>query len=585
VRRRLARAALALSLVAALAAPGAGAAPPPRLDAGHAKRIFLADAKVEGWLRHYPRPTWVTDASFRGSDRTWEVSVYSGRAGEVATGRVDDDTGVVVEAWTGPQVAWPLARGPIGRVINHLDVWLVFCAVFLLGLGNLRRPFCLRNLDLLAVLSFSVPLWYFNHGHVFAGVTLTTFPLLYLLARCTWIGARDRGPGPGTSLPVWVLVGATLFLVGFRVQLNHGHSGILDVGYAGVIGADRIDHGTVPYGHFPVRDTGKPCGPADAEGTVNDWVQSNGRCESATPTGDTYGPVSYLSYLPGLWLFGWSGRWDSLPAVHFTTLLFDVLALLGLAAVGCRYGGVRLAAVLALAWAACPFTQYVSSSNTNDAIMPAFLVWGFWLATWDAPRGVFTALASWTKLAALIVVPLWLTYPEAGNRPRAVVFGGAFLATTALSFCVLLLGGHPLHDAHVFYDRTFKIQFDRHSPFSLWDWGQYHINLPDLRVLQHVLQVVLVLAAIAVAFVPRRKSPLQLAAFTGALLVAFELLLTHWSPLYISWFFPFVALAVLAAPELAGARAVDRPREELSSASPGDAAPASSPVPAAASDA
>jgi hypothetical protein len=86
------------------------------------------------------------------------------------------------------------------------------------------------------------------------------------------------------------------------------------------------------------------------------------------------------------------------------------------------------------------------------------------------------------------------------------------------------------------------------------------------------------------AFVPRTKSPLQLAAFTAALLLGFELLLTHWSALYISWFFPFFALAVLAAPELA------RRREEslegsLTDASLHDVEPASSPVPAASSDA
>ena len=584
MRGRLVAVLLASTLLAAIAPAAAPAAPPPRLTEQQAKRIFLADSKVERWLHHYPQPTWQTFADFRDSDRRWEIRVYSGPAGEVATGLVDDATGTVEEAWTGPQVAWALARGPIGRSINHASVWLVFCAVFLLGLGNLRRPFSLRNLDLLAVLSFSVPLWYFNHGHVFAGASLTVIPLVYLLARCTWIGVRNRGPAAATSLPVWVLVGATLFLVGFRIQLNHGHSGILDVGYAGVIGADRIDHGVDPYGHFPVQ-TKHPCGPADVAGNVSDWIQSDGRCESVNSFGDTYGPVDYMSYLPGLWLLGWSGKADTLPAVHFTTILFDLLALLGLAAVGYRHGGARLAAVLALAWAACPFTQYVSSSNTNDALMPAFLIWGFWAATWDAGRGIFAALASWTKLAALIVVPLWLTYPNARERRRAAAFGTAFAVTTVLSFWVLLLGGHPLHEAQVFYDRTFKIQFDRHSPFSVWDWGQYHIGLPDLRWLQHVLQVVLAVAAVAVAFVPRKKSPLQLAALTGGLLIAFELLLTHWSPLYIAWFFPFVALSVLAAGELRAEKTGREPENLVSSAFRHSDEPASSPVPAAASDA
>ena len=45
---------------------------------------------------------------------------------------------------------------------------------------------------------------------------------------------------------------------------------------------------------------------------------------------------------------------------------------------------------------------------------------------------------------------------------------------------------------------------------------------------------------------PRRKSPLQLAALTAALLIGFELVLTHWFYLYLPWFFPFAAFAVLA---------------------------------------
>ena len=59
----------------------------------------------------------------------------------------------------------------------------------------------------------------------------------------------------------------------------------------------------------------------------------------------------------------------------------------------------------------------------------------------------------------------------------------------------------------------------------------------------------LVVGALAAAFLPRRKSPFQLAALTGALLIGFEIVLTHWSCLYIPWFFPFVAFVVLAPRE------------------------------------
>ena len=71
-------------------------------------------------------------------------------------------------------------------------------------------------------------------------------------------------------------------------------------------------------------------------------------------------------------------------------------------------------------------------SNTNDAIMPALLVWGFWLASSPAARGASTALASWTKFAALIVVPLWLTYPRGLRRRGALArFAAGFGVATA----------------------------------------------------------------------------------------------------------------------------------------------------------
>ena len=100
----------------------------------------------------------------------------------------------------------------------------------------------------------------------------------------------------------------------------------------------------------------------------------------------------------------------------------------------------------------------------------------------------------------------------------------------------------------MFGERTFGFQLDRDSPFSLWGWGQYHAaGVPDLHVVQQALEVVVVAGALALAFVPRRKSPLQLAALTGAVLIGFELVLTHWFYLYIPWFFPFVAFAVLSS--------------------------------------
>ena len=551
--RRICLALLAGALICAPSATAATEPFRPVTTERAAKAVFLAHPKVAQWMERYPRPTWVTIAQFRKGPRLWQVSVFSGKAGETARGKVTT-SGQVVEAWVGPEVAWPIALGNgLGGVINEPHVWIPLCLVFLLGLANLRRPLSLRNLDLLVFLSFSVYLWYFNQGRVFASAVAASIPFVYLIARCAWMGATNRASPAASTLPVWLLIAATVLLIGFRVGLNTEGSSVLDVGYAGVIGADRLTKGDSPYGTFPVKDTGRACGPATEDGDIGDWIQANGRCESANPFGDTYGPVNYHAYLPGLALFGWSGKWDSLPAVRVTTVLFDLLAILGLGAVGLRFGGMRLAALLAFAWAANPFTQYAVSSNSNDAIMPAFLIWGFWAASSDAGRGSFAALGAWAKLAGLVVVPLWATYPGPINWRRTAIFAGGFIATTLLAFWALILGGEPVEAFRTFYERTFGLQLDRRSPFSLWDWGQYRADgIPDLKWVQEVLQVCLVIAAVAVAFVPRRKSPLQLAALTAALLMAFELVLTHWAALYIAWFFPFLALAVVAGPELGG---------------------------------
>jgi len=127
---------------------------------------------------------------------------------------------------------------------------------------------------------------------------------------------------------------------------------------------------------MPQRD-GRKCGPVGADGESRDRVQPNGRCETPNPRGDTYGPVSYLVYLPAVALLGWSGQWDALPAAHATSIGLDLLTLVGLGLVGLRLGGRRLAATLAFAWAAFPFTAYVLISTTNAELNPAPPVWGF----------------------------------------------------------------------------------------------------------------------------------------------------------------------------------------------------------------
>ena len=537
------------STTSPLEEPFAPATGEPRLKEPDVVKRFLDYPKVARWIARYP-PHPATDATFDNATRRWTVKVWSGKAGEIALGNVEDGDGRISEAWTGPQVAWDMARGRVGsfggKVLNAWWMWIPLSALFFVGLADWRRLRSWYTIDLLALLSFGLSLWFFNRGEVFRSAPLAAPPLAYLLVRMSWIGFRGRSFTPVLFWPVWLLAAIAVFLGGLRIGLNLETSrGVIDVGYAGVIGGDRILDGQSPYGNMPIRDTGRPCGGADSNGVVRDWIQANRRCESANPRGDTYGPMAYLAYVPATLTLLWSGKWDSLPAAHATAIGFDLILVLGLLLIGRRFGGARLAVVLAFGWLAFPFTAYVLNSNSNDAIMPAILVWGFWLSTSGVARGAAVALSGWTKFATLLLAPLWLTYPNGLRRGTAIRFVAGFVVASLAVFSILLFEPSLSDAVRVFVDRTFGYQLDRGSPFSPWDWGQYHARgIPDLGAVQLILQVGVLALAGVVAVIPQRKGPLELAALSAAVLVGFELTLTHWSYLYIPWFLPFVLLAL-----------------------------------------
>ena len=160
-------------------------------------------------------------------------------------------------------------------------------------------------------------------------------------------------------------------------------------------------------------------------------------------------------------------------------------------------------------------------------------------------RGAAVALAGWAKFGALLVAPLWATYPSIDLR-RLVRFALAFVGGTLVAFVLLLLEPDLWKAVRTFWDRTLGFQVGRDSPFSLWGWGQYHAEgIPDLGFVQPVLVALAVALALVVAVLPRRKGPVELAALTAALLIAFQLTLTHWFYLYLPWVLPFVLLWLL----------------------------------------
>ena len=566
--------AAAVFTILSLSSPRGAAAQepsPPPISRQAAIGIAEKDDKYLESLRDHPdlRPS----ATRNDDTGDWEVGFYSDDE-ELVQVVVDDQSGAVEESWTGYQVAWRMARGyagAFGRKLNAPYVWLPLCAIFVLGLLDWRRPFRVAHLDLLVIVAgFGVSHYFFNRGEIGVSVPLAYPPLLYLLGRALWLGFRGGAGLRPTAPALWLAV-MTLFLVGLRVGLNVADSNVIDVGYSGVIGADKIVDGEALYGSFP----------ADNH------------------SGDTYGPVSYYAYVPFEQLFPWSGSWDDLPAAHAAAIFFDLGTLAGLFMLGRRLrpgeAGRTLGILLCFAWAACPYTAFALESNTNDALVSLLLVLTLLFITSPPGRGILLALASLTKFAPFALVPLFATYgvtdrtgatvrstakdasaaatggaaggpirgrirarrmgdphqtggssasptePPRKTGPVAryvrviLPFAAAFAITVGLAMAQTLLDP----GLSTFWDRTIGNQAGRDSPFSIW--GQE----PSLEWLHTAVKVATVGLALLVAFVPRRRDPVTVAALGAAVLIALQLTVDHWFYLYLPWFLPFLFVALL----------------------------------------
>jgi hypothetical protein len=379
--------------------------------------------------------------------------------------------------------------------------------LFLLPFVDFRRPLRLLHLDLLVLLGFGVSHVFFNRGDIGLSVPLAYPVLLYVMGRMLWEGwrRRERAGDLVPHVPYRYLLWGLVFLVGFRVGLNVIDSNVIDVGYSGVIGADRIADGDSLY---------------------------DGEFAPDNQSGNVYGPVVYLAYVPWEQLLPWDGTWGELPAAHAAAISFDLLTTLGLFVLGLRLRGRALAVALAYAWVAFPYSLFALETNTNDTLVAALLVWALVAATMPATRGALVALASATKFAPLAVAPLFATL----GRPLR--FATAF----ALVAVVVVLPFLPDGGVRDFYDTTLGFHAGRDSPFSVW--GQE----PGLDWLHTVVKVVVAGMAVALAFVPRgRRDAVQVAALAAAVLIALQLATVHWFYLYIVWFTPFVLAASFAA--------------------------------------
>jgi hypothetical protein len=521
-----------------------------RLTARRVERIAAANPKVREELTRWPGAKAYEYTKGPGN---WQVSWFSrGKTQkEVIQVYVSDSTARVTQVWTGFQVAWTMARGypgAFGRRVNALYVWLPMCLVFMLPFlpwprrqrGRWVRAeggWSLLQLDLLMLLGFSISLALFDHAQIGLSVPLVYPFLIYLLVRMLLL-AFGRGR-PRRLLPLrvpvtWLAVGA-IFLMGFRIGLNVTDSNVIDVGYAGVIGANKVLHDQPLYGGWP----------------------------SNNANGDTYGPVNYYAYVPAVGAFGWSGTWDDLPAAHAAAIAFDVLTLLGLVLLGRRIRGPTLGVALGFAWAAYPFSFWSLASDTNDTLVGLLVVLALLVLTSAPARGFFAALAGLTKFAPLALAPLFMRGLGARwpARRSLVIYLLAFGVTLGLAMLPVFLHGN----LSAFWNDSIVYQAKRTTPLSVWGlWG-------GLGVEQHLVQGAAVALAIAVAFVPRRRGVVEVAALAAAVLIALQIAAGYWLYSYIVWFYPAVAVALFGSYPIRGAaQAKDRRPADAGVVGPGD---------------
>ena len=485
-----------------------------RLTARQVLKIARANAHVKAELKVHPKA--IPYEYTKGPDQ-WQVSWFSHTKPqrELLQVYITDSDGQVSQAWSGFQVAWSMARGYPGAFGRKVNDWLSVAAALrpvrravhpmapAADAAASRSPDAARLLDLAGVLQSR------RHRRLDAGV----YPfLLYLLARMTLLAFGKGVPREPlrTIVPVpWLGIGI-IFLLAFRIGLNVMNSNVIDVGYAGVIGADKLVHGVALYGHWPKDNM----------------------------YGDTYGTVSYALYVPFRLIFGWSGTWDSLPAAHGAAIFFDLLTMAGLFLLGRRIRDTNLGTLLVYAWVSYPFTLYAMNSNTNDSLVAAAVVFCLLVITSAPGRGVLGALAGLTKFAPFVLAPLLMR--GTGERPRERSLA-AYIIAFALTIVVCMLPVLLNHDLEPFWKDSIVYQSGRTSPFSIWGlWGR-------LGAVQHLLQGAVVAAAIGVYFVPGRRTVVEVAALAAGLIIALQLTVNYWLYPYIVWFFPLVIVALFAS--------------------------------------
>jgi hypothetical protein len=453
-----------------------------------------------------------------------------------------DGDELVLHAAVGPtpkvtsvMVRTPGAAQSGSEIANFPPMLLLLSALFVLATATvpLRRW---RNLDSLALASFTLPVWLLNQGLVELSVIVSSPPLIYLAARLMLVGLGRAAREPGTSL-YWhltrgwpraqrlrvlkLVVAATTLAVSMVVLTSTGAS---DVAFAALAGATKILDGVAPYGHIP------------------DFIVH----------GDTYPLLTYVAYLPGAAIepvYDFFSEPTGALLVAMAATLFAAWGLYRMtvrtarAAVNGGTSGLEPPTAcglrMVLAWMALPPVILTASAGSNDPLLAACLVAALLAFGRERATAFLLGVAAWVKVIPVLALPIWLA--RLGRRSLLQVVAALAALSGAMVAAVVALDGTDAVSTMV---HAIAFQFERASLSSLWTGL-------GLGPLQPVAQAAM-LACIAAAVVAvRRERSLRddlprMAALLGGIMLAAQIAANYWTWAYLPWALAPMLLSLFA---------------------------------------
>src|SRR6185437_10566013 len=364
--------------------------------------------------------------------------------------------------------------------------WLLAILSIAFFAATATRPLrSMRNLDVIALLAFAIPILAGDHQLLTLSVVSGYVPLAYLCARCAWRATHDEKT-PASPLveriPAHYIAAAAILLAFMAV----GSSGAIDVGFASTAGATLLLHGTLPYGHIPA-----------------DVVH-----------GDTYPLLNYVLYLPAAVIAPVRDAFDDTSGALLVGLAAALLTAIAMKS-----------SRLTLAWLCFPPVVVAVAAGTNDLLLALAIA----AALAYSSRSILALTAgAWIKLAPVALLPIWLVRTRGKNLTSAAAL------TTALTASLLILGGPGAFEDML---HALSFQFSRGNAQSAW-------SMLGIEALQPIAQATVIAG---IAWATTRADRINLAAASGAILAALQLTAGNWTYLYVVWLFPALAFALLSA--------------------------------------